>query len=89
MDLKQGGSSEKDKLTKKIKNITQEEAIQDFEHLKRMDLKTITNETRIGNKFVDFFTFRQRLETIGVKGFPILILSKTPIITKNHILKIC
>lgn len=69
MDLKQGGTSEKDKITKKIKNITQEEAIKDFEHLKRMDLKTITNETRIGNKFVDFFTFRQRLETIGVKGF--------------------
>jgi 16S rRNA G966 N2-methylase RsmD len=34
-----------------------------------MDLSRVSNETRIGNKFVDFFTFRQRLETIGIKGF--------------------
>ena len=33
-----------------------------------MDLTKISNETRIGNKFVDHFTFLQRLETIGIKG---------------------
>jgi len=67
----QGGASltEKEKISKKIKNITEEEAIKDYEHLKQMDLSKISNETRIGNKFVDFFTFSQRLETIGVKGF--------------------
>ena len=64
-----GGASEKDKIAKKIKNITEEEAIKDYEHLKEIDLKKVTNETRIGNKFVDYFTFRQRLETIGIKGF--------------------
>lgn len=64
-----GGASEKDKIAKKIKNITEAEAIKDYEHLKEIDLKKVTNETRIGNKFVDYFTFRQRLETIGIKGF--------------------
>lgn len=64
-----GGATVKDKIAKKIKNITEEEAIKDYEHLKEIDLKKVTNETRIGNKFVDYFTFRQRLETIGVKGF--------------------
>ena len=67
--IQQGGISEKDKISKKIKNITEEEAISDYNHLKQMNLTKITNETRIGNKFVDYFTFRQRLETIGVKGF--------------------
>jgi hypothetical protein len=67
--VQEGSGSEKDKIAKKIKNITQEEAINDYEHLKRMDLKHISDETRIGNKFVDYFTFRRRLETIGVKGF--------------------
>jgi hypothetical protein len=67
--IQEGSGSQKDKIAKKIKNITEEEAVNDFEHLKRIDLKAVTNETRIGNKFVDFFTFRQRLETIGVKGF--------------------
>ena len=65
----QSGGSEKDKISKKIKNITEEEAIREYEHLKTIDLKMVTNETRIGNKFVDFFTFRQRLDTVGIKGF--------------------
>jgi hypothetical protein len=64
-----GGISEKDRIAKKIKNITESEAISDYEHLKNIDLRMITNETRIGNKFVDYFTFRQRLDTIGIKGF--------------------
>jgi tRNA G10 N-methylase Trm11 len=68
-NFKGGSSLDKDKIAKKIKNITEEEAIKDYEHLKEINLKKVTNETRIGNKFVDYFTFRQRLETIGVKGF--------------------
>jgi hypothetical protein len=67
--MDQYGGSEKDTIAKKIKNITEEEAISDYEHLKTIDLKMVTNETRIGNKFVDFFTFRQRLDTVGIKGF--------------------
>ena len=59
---------EKKAIAKKLKNTTDEEAIKDYEHLKIMDLKKISNETRIGNKFVDHFTFLQRLETVGIKG---------------------
>lgn len=55
-------------IAKKIKNITEEEAIRDYEHMKEINLKKITNETRIGNKFVDYFTFLERLETISKKG---------------------
>lgn len=61
--------TEKKAIAKKLKNITEEEAIKDFEHLKQIDLKKVSNETRIGNKFVDYFTFPARLETIGIKGF--------------------
>lgn len=61
--------TEKKAIAKKLKNITEDEAIKDYEHLKQIDLKKVSNETRIGNKFVDYFTFPARLETIGIKGF--------------------
>lgn len=84
--IQEGSGFYKDKIAKKIKNITQEEAINDYEHLKRMDLKKITNETRIGNKFVDYFTFRRRLETIGVKGVSYFdFLKDTKYHQKNYI----
>jgi hypothetical protein len=60
---------QKKAIAKKLKNISEEEAVKDYEHLKQMDLKKVSNETRIGNKFVDYFTFLQRLETVGIKGF--------------------
>jgi 16S rRNA G966 N2-methylase RsmD len=60
--------AEKKIIAKKLKNITEEEAVKDYEHLKQIDLKKVTNETRIGNKFVDYFTFPQRLETVSKKG---------------------
>ena len=60
--------AEKKAIAKKIKNITEEEAIKDYEYLQQIDLKNVSNETRIGNKFVDYFTFPQRLETVSKKG---------------------
>lgn len=70
--FQQGGDTfrqeEKDKIINKIKNTTEEEAVRDFEHLKILDLSKISDETRIGNKFVDHFTFGERLETISKKG---------------------
>lgn len=56
------------KISKKLKNITEEEAIKDYYNLKKSDLSKITNETRIGNKFVDYFTFLERLGTVSKKG---------------------
>ena len=60
--------AEKHTIAKKLKNISEEEAIKDFEHLKQIDLKKVSNETRIGNKFVDYFTFPAWLETVSKKG---------------------
>ena len=62
------GNEEKETIAKKIKNISEEEAIRDFENLKKVNLSKVTNETRIGNKFVDHFTFLERLETVSKKG---------------------
>lgn len=62
------GKREKKILATKIKNISEEEAIRDYNNLTKADLTKVTNETRIGNKFVDYFTFPERLETIGIKG---------------------
>ena len=60
--------AEKMVIAKKLKNISEEEAVKDYEHLRQIDLKKVSNETRIGNKFVDYFTFPQRLETVSKKG---------------------
>ena len=60
--------SQKEEIATKIKNITEEDAIRDYEKLKHADLNKITNETRTGNKFVDHFTFLERLETVSKKG---------------------
>ena len=58
----------KKSITKKIKNISEADAIKSYYNLKKRDLTTITNETRVGNIFVDYFTFPQRLETTSKKG---------------------
>lgn len=59
---------EKETISKTIKNITKEEAIKDYIKLQKFNTDKLTNETRIGNKFVDYFTFTQRLETKGIKA---------------------
>lgn len=61
-------AANKRKIAKKLKNISEQEAINDFYKLEKINLKKISNETRIGNKFVDYFTFPQRLETTSKKG---------------------
>lgn len=58
---------DKQEIIKKIKNITEKEAIADYHKLTNFNLDEIKNNTRIGNKFVDFFTFACRLETISKK----------------------
>jgi hypothetical protein len=58
----------KQSITKKIKDISEADAIKSYYNLKKRDLTTITNETRVGNTFVDYFTFPQRLETVSKKG---------------------
>jgi hypothetical protein len=81
--------SEKNDITKKLKPITEEEAIKHYKLLTTININNITNETRIGNKFVDYFTFRQRLDTIGIKGFNYFdFVSNTEYHEKKYIKKL-
>ena len=66
-NLFSGGGLEKEEIARLIKDISEEDAIRDYELLKQMDLTTVSNAIT-GNKFVDYFTFVQRLETISKKG---------------------
>ena len=54
-------------IAHELKPITRENALQDYKKLKQIDLKQITPHTRVGNKVVDFFTFPQRLNTVGFR----------------------
>jgi tRNA1(Val) A37 N6-methylase TrmN6 len=59
--------SNKLEISKKIKNITESLAIQDFTDLQQIgqNAGTMSPRSRIGNDIVDYFTFCQRLETKG------------------------
>jgi len=51
-----------------IKLILEADAIKDFVSLSKIDLTKVKNESRVGNKFVDYFTFKERLATKTRKG---------------------
>ena len=58
--------SEKQIIANKIKCISEEDMKNDYEMLKNMVTAVEFNERcRVGNNVVDFFTFRERLETRG------------------------
>jgi tRNA1(Val) A37 N6-methylase TrmN6 len=59
--------SEKIEISRKIKNITQSSAIQDFIDLQQIgqNAAIMSPRCRKGNDIVDYFTFCQRLETKG------------------------
>ena len=59
-------ASEKQTIANKIKCISEEDMKNDYEMLKNMVTAVEFNERcRVGNNVVDFFTFRERLETRG------------------------
>jgi hypothetical protein len=59
-------NSEKQIIANKIKCISEEDVKNDYEMLKNMVTAVEFNERcRVGNNVVDFFTFRERLETRG------------------------
>lgn len=60
---------EKQNISKLIKNISLEECKNDYLNLlDRYKKNNLTNGTIIGNKFINYFTFIERLNTIGKKG---------------------
>lgn len=60
--------SKKKIIANEIRDITEEQAENDYNKLENINIKDIKPTTRIGNKFVDYFTFLQRLETTGKSG---------------------
>jgi len=61
-------NSKKKEIAKRLKNISEDDAIIDYLKLQEINVNDIRSETRIGNKFVDYFTFEPRLETISKRG---------------------
>tara|TARA_R110000782_G_scaffold1833_2_gene7529 strand:- start:2470 stop:3384 length:915 start_codon:yes stop_codon:yes gene_type:complete len=60
---------QKKNIALQIKDISQEEAIKDFDNLKKIACNGKDNNlSRVGNKVVDRFTIGERLETKGKKG---------------------
>lgn len=51
-----------------VKQITLQEAINDFRILEKLGTALVKGETRVGNKFIDYFTFEERLNTKTRKG---------------------
>lgn len=45
-----------------------EKAEEDYDKLKNKNMNEITSSSKEGNKFVDYFTFLERLETVGKTG---------------------
>jgi len=62
--------TQKHKVANDIRSYTVEEITRDFENLRAVgkNAAKMSPETRIGNKTVDFFSFYERLNTIGSEG---------------------
>ena len=65
-------ASQKSSIINNLSSITKEEALADYKKLREEvgcnGLTKISPLSKIGNKFVDFFTFPQRIETKGKTG---------------------
>ncbi len=55
-------------ISKKIRNITLDEGINDYNNLRELKYKDIKPSTKTGNKALDYFFFHHRLETVGRTG---------------------
>lgn len=59
---------EKKEIVTHIKKIKESEIINDYDKLKNIECNKINLNSNIGNKVVDYFTFYERLNTIGSSG---------------------
>ena len=60
--------NKKHKYLLQIKNITYDEAIDDYNKLKNTKCENINPNSHIGNTFLDYFFFENRLMTKSRKG---------------------
>jgi hypothetical protein len=56
---------EKEEIAKRIKPISKNDVLDDFNKLQNVDLNKVKPHSRVGNKVVDYFTFQERLNTKG------------------------
>ena len=61
-------SETKINIAKNIKSISINHAINDFIKLQNIDLEKTSSLARTGLKFIDYFTYVNRLDTVGSKG---------------------
>jgi hypothetical protein len=59
---------EKKEISNKIKKITLDDVKKDYDKLKSIECNEIKNGQIFGNDVIDYFTFYERLNTIGNKG---------------------
>lgn len=55
-------------MDKKIKNISKEQALKDYEDLCNLKCSEINPNSHIGNKALDYYFFKYRLKTKSIKG---------------------
>jgi len=81
---------QKNEIAHSLKPITKEQALNDFEKLKNVNLNEVAGGSKIGNKVVDYFTYPERLTTQGHKGLSYYdVLSNTKeYLKKPHIAKV-
>ena len=81
----------KQSLIKEIFDISKEDAIKDYNNLPKNceDLSKIKPMSRVGSKFVDYFTSLQRLNTVGNKGLTFwdLYENRDKFLKKNYVNK--
>jgi cyclopropane fatty-acyl-phospholipid synthase-like methyltransferase len=69
------------KISKEVRDISLKEAVEDYEKLKITDY---TDYSNIGNKAMDYFFFKHRLETKAKKGLSFFDWLKTNPLNKRH-----
>jgi hypothetical protein len=81
--------TKKRQIAKHLRPITEEEALEDYDRLENVDLKDVKPTSRVGNKFVDYFTYPERLDTVGKTGLSYfdLLYNKAHFANKPYIAK--
>jgi hypothetical protein len=59
---------EKKEISKRIKQISLDDVNKDYEKLNNLKCNTLNPNSNIGNDVVDYFTFYERLNTVGKSG---------------------
>ena len=88
----EGGKLKLEDKKKALKQLqpTKEEAIKDLEKINDLTCDKLNTNSRIGNKFIDFFTLMERLETKGRSGKSFFDLweNRSEIYKKKYIQKL-